>query len=296
MLHVIDALDHFLEAARKVSKQRALKPLQRKLEKAMRKAFELQGKSFLKGFGKLESKFPPAVQESDPLAPWMRAVGRYVLREAIDAGDLDDLFDDAYDDSQDAFLDPIQEAAGAALVSGSKAMLAALGYDLSFDLTNPRAVAYLKAHGAELVKKIDETTRADIKHIVEYGIENGWSYSKTAQAIQRQFRGYYDAGSWWNFDAPRPQGHIDSRAHLIAVTEAGEAYEAGNYAVIQDLTDGGLEMEKAWSTMKDDRVSQGCRDNEAEGWIPADQEHQSGHMHPLRFPGCRCDELYRAKE
>ena len=64
----------------------------------------------------------------------------------------------------------------------------------------------------------------------------------------------------------------------------------------QDLADHGIEMEKQWSSMKDDKVSDGCNANELDGWIPISQPHSSGDMHPLRFPGCRCDELYRRKE
>jgi hypothetical protein len=156
--------------------------------------------------------------------------------------------------------------------------------------------SYLEAHGAELVKQINETTREHLRHVVNHALDNGWSYKKTALAIQKRFAGYYDPGSWWNFDAPRPQGHISSRAHLIAVTEAGNAYEVGNFIVTQDLADSGIKTEKRWSTIGDNRVSEGCRENEAEGWIPSEQNHVSGHAHPLRFPGCRCDEMYRVKK
>ena len=66
-----------------------------------------------------------------------------------------------------------------------------------------------------------------------------------------------------------------------------------------DALDAGLDVEKHWSTMGDDKVSDECLLNEQDGedgWIPLEQAHTSGHMHPLRFPGCRCDELYRVKQ
>jgi len=45
-------------------------------------------------------------------------------------------------------------------------------------------------------------------------------------------------------------------------------------------------------TSKDDKVSDGCRENEEEGPIPLNQYHASMHMQPPRFPGCRCYEKY----
>jgi len=78
------------------------------------------------------------------------------------------------------------------------------------------------------------------------------------------------------FRVGQPQLHIDSRAHLIAVQEAGQAFEYGNMVVAQDLRNAGLEMEKSYLTVGDDRVSELCRGNEADGWIPLDQSFSSG--------------------
>jgi hypothetical protein len=131
--------------------------------------------------------------------------------------------------------------------------------------------------------------------LIARAIEAGRSYDEIAEDIQSQFKHYYEPGSYWAFDAPRPQGHIDSRAHLIAVTESGQAYVEGNLIVGRDLAAAGLPMEKKWLTVGDNRVSQGCQENEAAGWIPLDELFPSGHDAPLRFPGCRCDVLMQAK-
>ena len=95
------------------------------------------------------------------------------------------------------------------------------------------------------------------------------------------------------FAVGKPQKHIDSRAHLIAITEIGEAYEVGNATVADDLRQAGLPMEKSWLHSRDGKVSDGCLRNAEDGWIPIEQAFTSGHMHPLRFPGCRCAALYR---
>ena len=98
------------------------------------------------------------------------------------------------------------------------------------------------------------------------------------------------------FAVGKPQLHIESRAHLIAVTEVGEAYSAGSLAAGEALEEAGVAMEKSWSTVGDDRVSAGCLGNEDAGWIPLNDDFPSGHQRPLRFPGCRCDLLMQAKE
>jgi hypothetical protein len=257
----------------------------------MKKAFQAQSRAYLAEFKLLAEQWP-VVEANRRLDP----IGIILLREAIDGGLLDPLFDKAALRSFQVFAAPLKAAIWAALRAGSKKLIADLGLPISFSLKNPRALAYLEVHGAELVKQINETTRGQIHLVVNHALDNGWSYQKTALAIQKRFAGYHDPGSWWNFDAPRPQKHIDSRAHLIAVNEVGNAYEEGNFVIVLDLADSGIKTEKYWSTMGDDRVSEGCRTNEAEGWIPSEQNHISGHAHPLRFPGCRCDEMYRVRQ
>lgn len=275
------AVKRLMEAVVRTHKQRALTRIARVCERKLAKSFAAQGRAVVRALGTIKARWP--ISEA--------------LHEAEDdyLNEAESLIDQALRNSQELLLNPLTLAIQDGMTAGAEALLAQIAFDLSFRLQNPRAVAYIARNGAQLVKRIDETTRADMRKILETGIQNGWSYDRVAKAIQLQFARYGDGESWWNWDAPRPQAHIDSRAHLIAVTEAGNAYEAGNAIVADDLADAGLEMEKYWSTMGDSRVSEGCRENEAEGWIPSARPHKSGHMHPLRFPGCRCDELYRLK-
>lgn len=149
-------------------------------------------------------------------------------------------------------------------------------------LPNYRAQEYAKKHAAEAVTQINDTTRKEIAKIVSDGVKNGTSYNDIAKAIKTKFE---------EFAVPKPQQHIPNRAVLVAVTELANAYCAGNMQVGNFLQDSGLKMMKAWQTLEDNRVSEGCRHNEAQGWIPLDKEFGSGHDHPPRFPGCRCDFL-----
>ena len=91
------------------------------------------------------------------------------------------------------------------------------------------------------------------------------------------------------FSERKPQLHIRNRAELIAVTETGNAYEKAAMLQAEALQQAGLPMEKSWNTVGDDRVSDGCQENEDAGWIPIDEPFPSGDMQPLRFPGCRCN-------
>jgi len=154
--------------------------------------------------------------------------------------------------------------ASAGMLTGAAVSSAALSIGTSFTLENPRAVAYLAEHGADLVADINSTTRDYIRTVIRDGVDSGMSYNEMARAISDRYT---------EFAVGRPQLHIASRAHGIAVTEAGMAYEAGNRI--------------------DERVSAECAANEQQGWIPIKKAFASGHQEPLAHPYCRCTALYQ---
>lgn len=279
---MVHQLRRFLEAASVAEKWRVVGPVELRLQRAMARAFKVQGRKFVQGFGVLRGRFQEAGS-----GPWwrVRPQGR-ALREAIHEDDWLRIFDVATQETVELFFDPIQAAARAALSAGAGATLAEVEIDIAFNLANPRAVAYLDEHGYGLISQINEVTRGNIATIVSNGVDEGWSYNRMAREISSLYS---------EMAVGKPQAHIESRAHLIAITEAGQAYEAGSNMVVRDLQEAGLRMEKKWLTVGDDRVSEGCRDNAAEGWIPFSQAFGSGHQHPLRFPGCRCTNLHRRK-
>jgi hypothetical protein len=260
--NLLPALDAFVEAASVAQKWRQLRPMERKLTRAMSRAFRRQGRLFLVRFKVLQGKFEESITEAD----WLS------------------LFDTVAGETIDLFLEPIQTYVQMALVRGAESLIAELEVDTAFSLRNPRAVAYLEQHGAELVRGINDTTRDQMRTLITQAGDEGWSYTRLARSIRHEFDG---------FAGLRPQAHIRDRATLVAVTELGEAYEAGSALMVQDLQSAGLQMEKSWSTIGDDRVSAGCQENAAAGWIPFDDEFPSSDMRPLRFPGCRCTALYR---
>lgn len=261
------ALERFQEAAAVAQKWRIVGKEEKKLEKAMTKAFRAQGKLFLTGFAKLRPLFESVA-----------------LREEWTDDDWIEVFDDAAADTHTAFLRPIQKGVQTAMLAGANETIGQVKAGISFSLRNPRAVAYIEAHGAELVSGIEDTTRDYIKTLMRTAADEGWSYNRTAQALTDRYS---------QFAVGQPQQHIESRAHLIAVQEVGAAYEEGNAIVAADLQDAGVELEKSALTAKDDRVSQLCADNEADGWIPYDESFSSGDDHAPFHVACRCTTLYR---
>ena len=93
---------------------------------------------------------------------------------------------------------------------------------------------------------------------------------------------------------PEPvSGEYDNDA--LAMFLLSNTYERGNMGVAEDLETAGLEMEKSWLAVGDDKVCDVCRANAAEGWIPLGQTFSGGVDRPLQHPACRCCALYRRK-
>ena len=260
-----EAIARLVAAAKVYQRDRALKPVERRLAADMRKAFREHRRVFLQEF---ERYGPHIFGEAAPLP-------------------IEGVLEIAYRSTLDLFTAPIEVAAAAAIEIAAKHRVAEFGVDFSFDLKNPRAIAAIKAQAAASVEEIDATTRDDLTRILTQGMEDGYNYQQVARAIAAKYDEYA-------IPITRPR-HIRNRAELIAVTEAAEAYEAGNRLVIDEMTAVGLEMEMHWSTVGDARVSDGCIANAAVGWIPVDAPFPSGHQHPPRFPGCRCAILYRRR-
>ena len=170
------------------------------------------------------------------------------------------------------------------ILSGADQLKGQLKYDpkTTFNLANPRAVKYFKETGGSLkyIKDIQGTTKGSLQRLMVTALDEGWSYNQAGQEIRKLF------------DGPISR----ERARLIAVTESARSDETGNHIFAQSIQDDGVKMEKYWQNSQDGKVSDGCLENSAAGWIPLNEEFPSGDQEPPRFPGCRCFAMYRESQ
>jgi len=264
---LLEALDKRLAKIQKIDD---LARIEKQLEDRMASYFRRQGEAFLSRLERRRAQFPA------PPPP----------KESINGDDWNRDLSGAFEESRPGFRVAVTSAHEAAMLKGGERAVANLGADSSFNLKNPRAVAWLEEHAAEKVAAdVEDTTRRYIATVVTKGVEEGWSYDRTAAAITARFAEFAEGS---------PLAHIESRAHLIAVTENAYAYEKGNAIVAATLAEAGLPMQKAWLTVDDDKVDEAdCLPNEGEGWIPLDQTFQDGSDEPPAHPGCRCTIAYQ---
>lgn len=196
----------------------------------------------------------------------------------------------AVNDSLSRIWPPTADTLRAALISVSVLHTAAFGglleaayrqgsADGDRELQEDLGPRDMLRRAGERIAGIDATTLGILQALIERAIAEHWVYTKLAVAIRRAFK---------QFGTAVPQKHLRDRAELIAVTEIGQAFIDGQVDQVERLLQGGAEIEKFWLTVGDDRVSDGCEENEQAGWIPFAQNFPSGHRAPLRFPGCRC--------
>jgi len=245
------------------AKDRALADIRKEMTQGMREVFRRQSYLYMKEFSEYRTEFTESFTDDDNYRIW----GKIAFTTA---GKMTDVVLNGTSKSMAKGYNRLSKAVG-------------WGIDLSFDLKNPRAVDYLRQNAADKVTAINETTRKEIARIVTKGTDEGTSYARMAKEIRDKFS---------EFSVPKPQLHIKDRAELVSVTETANAYGEGNFEFAKDLQDKGLTMVKSWQTVGDDRVSDGCQENQDAGWIGMDEMFPSGDDHEPRFPGCRCSVLY----
>lgn len=130
-----------------------------------------------------------------------------------------------------------------------------------------QAIDWAEKHGATLVKGMDEETKRRLAHAISEGIEAKRGIPGLARDIRTEFA---DMSKY--------------RSELIARTETSNAL---SQASLDRMGDMGIEG-KEWVTAGDDKVSDECLANEAEGVIPVNQTFSGGVMAPPQHPDCRC--------
>jgi len=271
-LTVPEAAARFHKAAIGLQKIREKDAIAAKHEPALRHFFEVQYGKVMFRFQFMQEYFP--VPETPRLMEAKKPISPAALKR------WEDIWQDVETQTTQDLQRIITSIEAEGLLKGGEQMRNLINPGGKFwDIKNPRAVAWFRKNGGSVdyIKGIQQTTADSLKAVVINALETGQGYGKTAQEIRDLF------------DEPISR----KRAQLIATNEAAQSYEAGNRGFADSLKDDGVVMEKSWQNSGDDRVSDGCLENTADGWIGIDEEHSSGDQNPPRFPGCRCWEIYR---
>lgn len=270
MTGLLEAALELAEAERTTRKQRTARPIEAKVKAAARRTWAVQQRRVIAVASKRRRQFTPAK-----------------LQEALAVDDFDSEIADALTATSRILEVELERQWPRAMSAGARSAALDLRIRLAFDLADERAVAWLEQAAADRVAGINAETRAQVRTILTQASDEGWSYQRAAKAIEQRFATFRTAAT---------QGHIRSRAELVAVTEVGDAYEAGRAMAIDDLTAAGVDVEKAWLAVGDEKVCAICGPNAGAGWIDSDRAFPSGHDRPLGHPGCRCDMSLRPAE
>ena len=267
---LMSALARFLEADAATSRDRYVARSAPALQRKVADVFRQQGRRFLVSFGQFRA-----------------TVDANAVSEALSGSDWLPLWYETAAITSATFGQDLETAILDAMIFGGGELIRSLEADevdlgISFNLENPRAVAYAKMHAAAQVTRIDEATRAQLNTLISQATEEGWSYTRLSEAIGDRFTEFATGGN-------------NPRSRRIAVYELGDAYEAGNEMAARELMAAGIPLEKKWLTVGDDRVRPSHRSNQNQGWIDYDDTYSSGDFRPPSDPGCRCVTLTRRK-
>ncbi|WP_161940585.1 hypothetical protein [Rhodanobacter thiooxydans] len=144
---------------------------------------------------------------------------------------------------------------------------------------DPDAVKWAVEHAAEMLGKdgaggaLEQTTRNMVREAIAKAMQDDDSLTGIADMLQNTY-------------AFSPE-----RAELIARFEVGNAQMKGGYAGALAV---GMKAKK-WLESNDENECPRCHANAEQGWIPIDQDFQSGDAAPLAHPRCQCDAAYRRK-
>lgn len=216
-----------------------------------------------KYFNKLEKAFPYGKLSA--------IYNRYVVKESV-ASESDKIMASLLATFDDKLVADISGHTAEIYFSGSAEMISfgktKMGIPIAYE--GPpisQAIDWAEKHSATLIKGIDEETKRRLAHAISEGIETKRGIPGLARDIKKEFA-----------DMSR------YRSQLIARTETSNALSQASLDRMQDM---GIEG-KEWITAGDDKVSDECLGNEAEGVIPVNQTFSGGVMAPPQHPDCRC--------
>jgi SPP1 gp7 family putative phage head morphogenesis protein len=151
---------------------------------------------------------------------------------------------------------------------------AAVDVDFTFDATNPRAVEWVKAHALRLIDDLSETTRNDIRDLMEDAFEGEFDTGDLADQLEELLG-----------DA--------TRAETIARTETMRASNQGQLEAWEQAKQAGLLVgneQVEWITTPDDRLCPICEPLDGQTTALGSTFEVDGDRisTPPAHPRCRC--------
>jgi SPP1 gp7 family putative phage head morphogenesis protein len=188
---------------------------------------------------------------------------------------------------------------------------------ISFDLLNPRAIAFIKKHTAELVTNVSDENKQAIRAIIQRAFEEGGhpmiqakriiNYigltEKQANAVENFYQRQINQGVKQSIAESQTEKYADRllqyRAQTIAQTETMRASNEGEREGWRQEVDAGVINENEWereSVATDDEYTcEFCLDMDGKR-APINGTYPGGVEGPPYHPNCRCTEILVERE
>ena len=154
--------------------------------------------------------------------------------------------------------------------------LRGIGRGRNLTLDQRAALQRIAAHVDLLIAQVDDTTATSINVMVRRAVAQEQTAPELRTALRQRFR---------ELSATQPDHW---RASMIGQNEIAQAAEAGKARASAQVVVSGARIIKRWLSSRDERVSDGCRVNDGDGWIDNEARFTSLHLVPPRHPRCRC--------
>lgn len=240
------------------------------------------------------------------------------VRDAIERGDLQAAYDaipwTQYGESmlRDLLPTQLRDVYERAADAAASAAQRELGIGVRFDVTNPRAVEFIRNHSAELIREFGLSNQETIRALMQRSFVEGIDPYKTARLIRdsgigltkrqalavERYRVRLENATEIDLTnaqvEARAQRYADRllrlRAQNIARTETIRASAQGQLELWREARDKGLigfEAMREWVTAVDERSCSLCLDLDGK-MAPLYGTFEGGYDAPPAHPSCRC--------
>lgn len=249
----LDLVEAWIE---KTKREKAVRRSGRVIVRLLRKAWRKQAKAII---ARMDLRGLLAAREA--VSPAVRQLILRMLLPAAAKASLGGFLGEKDVQAFDSAVRGVMRKGGVNLASQLLTSAAVRGLDLTREETN-----WIKQHGfMKLAPDVDVHTKDLLATVIGEAYQKGATYEQMVRAIET-------AGA---FDR--------RRAELIASTELNAAYNQGGLAMARQL---GASM-KRWDPLGGN-VCEDCLANEAESYIPIDDDFSTGDDCPPAHPNCEC--------